>query len=131
MGLKNCPTCGKLMLENPRGICPECYVQEEQDELKVVEYLREKKKSSVDEIHEATGVKIKTILRMIRESRILSDVSVTFPCESCGAPIIEGRICSTCSKNFTNQLGKLQQRDAERPGVHPHQPSMNYIRERK
>lgn len=131
MGLKNCPTCGKLMLENPRGICPECYAQEEQDELKVVEFLREKKKSSVDEIHEATGVKIKTIMRMIRESRILSDMQVTFPCESCGTQIAEGRICGVCSKNLTNQIEKLQYRETERSGAQSNQPSMNYLRDRK
>lgn len=106
MGLKNCPTCGKLMLENPRGICPECYAQEEQDELKIVEYLRDAKKASIEDIHKATGVKYKVIMRMIHDRRILSDFTVTYPCESCGAPIEQGRLCSKCSQGIMDQWKK-------------------------
>ncbi|VBB09431.1 Hypothetical protein LUCI_4721 [Lucifera butyrica] len=105
MGLKNCPQCGKLFLDNPVGLCPECVAQEERDEARVGEYLREvKTKASIDEIHEATGVKHKVILRMIRSGRVVSDFAIEYPCESCGAPISEGRVCQNCSKNILDQL---------------------------
>lgn len=109
MGLTNCSGCGKLMLDNPRGICPDCYAQEEQDELAIVEFLREKKRSSVEDIHKATGVKYKTIMRMIQEKRILSDMEITYPCESCGTPILQGRLCASCNKGILDQLMKSEQ----------------------
>lgn len=109
MGLRNCSGCGKLMLDNPRGICPECYAQEEQDELAIVEFLREKRRSSVEDIHKATGVKYKTIMRMIQEKRILSDMEITYPCEMCGTPILQGRLCANCSKGITDQIMKSEQ----------------------
>lgn len=104
MGLKNCSGCGKLMLENPRGICPDCYAQEEQDELTIVEFLREKKRSSVEDIHKATGVKYKVIIRMIQEKRILSDIEISYPCEMCGTAIAQGRLCGKCNKGILDQV---------------------------
>lgn len=104
MGLKNCPECGRLFVENPSGMCPACYEKVEEDELKVVEYLRDTRKASLKEIHEATGVKEGIIMRMIKRGRLFSDFDVTYPCESCGTPINEGKLCSRCSKGFLNQV---------------------------
>ncbi|NLP42529.1 MAG: flagellar protein, partial [Veillonellaceae bacterium] len=70
MGLKNCPECGRLFVENPSGMCPACYEKVEEDELKVVEYLRDTRKASLKEIHEATGVKEGIIMRMIKRGRL-------------------------------------------------------------
>ena len=104
MGLKNCPECGRLFVENASGLCPACYEKIEEDEFKVVEYLRNTKKASLQEIHEATGVKESIIMRMLKRGRLFSDFDVTYPCESCGSPITEGRICSRCSKGFLDQV---------------------------
>ncbi|MEN6414811.1 MAG: hypothetical protein ABFC84_18895 [Veillonellales bacterium] len=104
MGLKNCPECGRLFVDNLTGMCIDCYKQVEEDELTVANYLREVRKASLEQIHEATGVKEKIILRMIRRGRITSDFYVTYPCETCGAPIHEGRVCPACSKNILDQV---------------------------
>jgi len=124
MGLKNCSGCGKLMLDNPRGICHDCYAQEEQDELAIVEFLREKKRSSVEDIHKATGVKYKTIMRMIQEKRILSDMEVTYPCEMCGTPILQGRLCGSCNKGILDQIKKSEQA-RQAPDLMPKQTGMH------
>jgi ribosomal protein L32 len=104
MKLINCSECGRVCIENPARICPECIREEELAEEKVAEFLREAKSASLDEIHEATGVKHKIILRMLRSGRIFSDAIISYPCETCGAPITEGRVCDDCSKNIIGQV---------------------------
>ncbi len=104
MGLDYCPECGKLYVQNAIGLCADCYRQEEEDVEKVAEYLREKTKASLEEIHQATGIRHKVILRMIKRGRIVTDTEITYECELCGAPIIEGRLCADCSKTITEQL---------------------------
>lgn len=113
MGLANCPECGKLFVENSSGLCPACYELEEYEELKIVGFLRERGKASIEEIREATGVKEKTILRMMKRGRFKGTFDITHPCESCGEQISEGRLCPQCSKNFTDQLKSSQERPQE------------------
>lgn len=104
MGLGNCPECGKVYIENPAKLCPVCYEQEEKDADKVADFLRDNPKSHINEVHEATGIKHKVILRMIKKGRVWGDISVEYPCDSCGKPITEGRLCYGCSSNILSQL---------------------------
>ena len=106
MGLKYCSECGKIYLENPIGICLDCQEAEESLAERVTEFLREKGKATLDEVHEATGVKHKVILRLIRTGRISTehDFEVFFNCESCGKPIPEGRYCDSCSNKLSTAL---------------------------
>lgn len=113
MSLKNCPECGKLFLDNSVGVCPDCYAKREQDELKVADYLREVRKASLEEIHQATGVKHNTIMRMLNAGRIFSDFEVTYPCENCGAAINQGRLCTKCSQNFLEQVNNTPKKVPE------------------
>lgn len=112
MGVKYCPECDKLYAENPVGICLACQQAEEPLAALVANYLREKQKASIEEVHQATGVKHKTILRMLRAGRISSEhgFSVFFNCETCGAPIPDGRFCEPCSRKMS---GKLQEKARE------------------
>jgi hypothetical protein len=86
-------------------MCPKCIQEEEAAEDTVAEFLRDVKKASVDDIHKATGVKHKVILRMIQRGRIFSG-TISYPCETCGAPITEGRVCNDCNKSITGQINK-------------------------
>ncbi len=104
MNLKNCPECGKVYLENPRGLCPACIEEEEQDALKVMEYLREVKKASVTKIHEDTGIREKIILRMMHHGLLIGNFEIGYACDHCGGEIYEGRLCSHCSQNLINQI---------------------------
>lgn len=113
MGIKNCPQCGKLFVETPTDLCPDCYAELQQDEAKVGEYLRKVGKSSVPEIHRATGVKEKVIMRMIKQGRIISEFKVFYPCEVCGNLIDVGRLCPACSRNITDQIKEGEQKKAE------------------
>lgn len=100
-------------MENPSGLCPACYKQEEIYEHKIGEYLREFGKSSVEEIHKATGVKEKVILRMLKSGRLFAEGQnlVNYPCDMCGAPIYEGRLCSKCGSDFTKQVKEVWKTD--------------------
>lgn len=103
MKLANCTECGTVYVENPARMCSKCIQEEELAEDAVAEYLRETKKASLDDIHKATGVKHKVILRMIQRGRVFSG-AISYPCETCGSPITEGRVCNACNKNITGQL---------------------------
>ncbi len=116
MKLINCGECGNLCVESPSNLCTNCMRAEEEAEDKVAEYLRNRQKASLEEIHKATGVKHKVILRMLKRGRIFSDAIVTYPCETCGAPITEGRVCSNCNKNIADQLKPTDEwKPKERP----------------
>lgn len=103
MGLANCPECGKVYVENAAKVCPDCYRKQEEDAERVMEYLRDVAKATLEEIHEATGVKHKIILRLLRSGRIMGSI-ISYPCETCGTLIEEGRLCTQCSKNILEQI---------------------------
>lgn len=114
MNVGNCPECGKLYAKNAMGMCHDCYRLEEENEAKVAEFVRDNPKSSIDKIHEATGIKEKTIFRMIKSGRFIDAGSIAYPCESCGAPIYEGRICAACNQNLVRQLKDMEAKRIEK-----------------
>lgn len=127
MGLANCRECGKLYVQNPAGLCPDCYRIEEENEEIVAKYLRDNRRASITQVHEATGVAEKTILKMIKKGRITGDIQVEYPCETCGRPILEGRVCAECGRRVLEQVKpdpRLSPRPAEpspkRPGEGMH-----------
>jgi len=106
MGFRNCTECGKLCMENPSKLCPECYTQEEEHEHTIGEYLHKTGKATIEEIHRDTGVKEKIIIRMLKSGRLFSDGLIGYPCDMCRAPIYEGRLCSNCTSGLTKQVQK-------------------------
>jgi len=129
MGVANCPECGKIYMENPAKLCPACYAAFEADEEKVVEFMRNKRKASLEEIHTGTGVPHKVILRMLKQNRLTSEFQVNYPCESCGAPITEGRLCANCAKNILDQVKSQAPKPVEKP-AHGGREQKMYIGER-
>jgi hypothetical protein len=68
--LRNCLECGKLFEHVFLPRCPEC-VEKEARELKLVkEYLQDHPLKGIGDIHEATGVSLKAILRMQKEGTL-------------------------------------------------------------
>jgi len=107
MGLRNCIECGKLCLENPSKLCPVCYDEEEVHENTISKYLREIGKATIDEIHKATGVKEKIIVRMLKSGRIFSKGLIGYPCEMCREPIYDGNLCGKCATGLVKQVQKV------------------------
>lgn len=109
--LTNCPRCDKLFVKSLREVCPDCYKKEEEDFRIVYDFVRkrENRRASVLEVEEATGVPEKLIYKFVKQGRISvhSFPNLSYPCESCGKPIKEGRICDACRGNITSGLNRL------------------------
>ena len=104
MGIRNCIECGKLCMENPSKLCPECYSQEELHEYAIGAYLRENGRATLEKIHQATGVSEKIIMRMLKSGRLFNEGLIGYPCEMCREPIYEGRLCADCSSGLVKQI---------------------------
>lgn len=103
--VKNCPVCGKLFADYGTGMCMDCVDKQQEMEKKAVDYVREHPKAKIMEIVEETGVSEAIIKKLIREGRFEQvGVKVTYPCEKCGAPIMNGKICQQCSEKIRHEL---------------------------
>ena len=71
--LKNCPSCGKLFLAQPKQkLCTDCFEKQREEEESIIRYVNtHPEASTLDAIVEGTGAPPKEILRMIHESRFL------------------------------------------------------------
>lgn len=110
--IANCPRCGAIFVKTHRPICHNCYIEQEKNFEKVSTFIRKKENrmATLQEVHEKTGVDLQLIHQFIREGRLLvhNMPNITYPCESCGKPIREGRLCATCRGNITEGLKKLE-----------------------
>lgn len=121
--LKNCPSCGKLYADTGIGMCRDCYEKELEDEAEAARYVRDNPKSSVKEICEATGIKERVILRMIKNGRFIeTGVEVSYPCESCGTMITRGRYCDKCNEKLAREVAASSQKMAAK--LPPRQKAM-------
>lgn len=116
MKIKNCVDCGRVHVHPSRDICPLCYQSEEADFAKVKEYLWDKASSSVDAVHEKTGVSKERIIKFIRQGRILAAglaAEILLACEKCGEPVIEGQYCEKCRDELITGLTEEEAERAE------------------
>ncbi|MDY6268559.1 MAG: flagellar protein [Selenomonadaceae bacterium] len=105
--MKNCPSCGRLYvpLTAAQKLCPDCMDKMREKEHEVVEYVRDHPKVKIAELIEATGASENMIKRMIREGRFIqTGVKMTYPCEKCGAPIVQGKLCAKCTEALKKDL---------------------------
>lgn len=103
MKLKNCKECGRIFSHPSYDICERCRQKEEEEFRQVKEYLWDKKGATIEEVHEATGVERKKIIKFIREGRLIAeglDVEIFVECKRCGEPILQGNYCSSCLKEL-------------------------------
>ena len=102
---KNCPKCGRIYIETGRRMCPECYEELLNMELKVFSYVRDHQGCEIEEIMEETGATMEIIRRMAREGYFdQANVKISYPCKKCGAPIYTGRICPKCVEQIQKNL---------------------------
>ena len=96
--IQNCPRCGKIFVKGIKEVCPACDREIEAEYHKCLEYIRENKLVNMYDLSDATGVSIKQITKFIKEGRIsIADLpNVSYPCESCGEPIREAKLCPSC-----------------------------------
>jgi flagellar operon protein (TIGR03826 family) len=107
MGLANCKRCGRLYNQTAiHDVCPECVKEEERMFFIVRDYLKENRRATINEVHEATEVPLTTIMKFLRDGRLstLDNPNLKFPCDSCGEPISEGRYCRSCKERLQKSL---------------------------
>ena len=105
--MKNCPSCGRIFvpMNATQRLCPDCMEKLREKEHEIVEYVRDHPKLKVNELIGATGAPESMIKRMIREGRFIQvGVRMTYPCEKCGAPITQGKLCAKCAEELKNEL---------------------------
>ena len=99
MSVQSCKRCNILFRYSDVGpqLCPVCMKKDEADFEIVRQFLTEHPLSSGQEVHKATGIPIETIIRWLKDERLVS-IAVTgiLKCENCGAPILSGKLCTEC-----------------------------------
>jgi flagellar operon protein (TIGR03826 family) len=98
MELRKCPRCGNLFAYVAIPICDKCLQKEEDDFIKVRDYLRENPMSGLKETSKDTNVSEDLILHFLKEGRIVATTAFgeILTCERCGKPINSGRFCEKC-----------------------------------
>ncbi|WP_060678503.1 TIGR03826 family flagellar region protein [Virgibacillus halodenitrificans] len=111
--LANCSRCDAVFVKSIRDICQACYKEEEQAFDKVYKFLRERKnrEATMLEIVDATKVDETLITKFIKEKRLRTTdfPKLAYPCESCGANIVNGKLCFDCSDELRRDLDKHNQ----------------------
>lgn len=106
--LDNCLQCGKLFVRALRPICQDCYNIEEEKFQLVYNFMKKRvnREATIPEIVEGTGVEETLIIKFVKEKRLRTSQfpNLTYPCERCGAEIVDGTICDQCSNEIANEL---------------------------
>jgi hypothetical protein len=118
MSIRNCPECGRLFEFVYKNLCPECNQKEEDDFDLVANYLKKNPGVGLDDISEATGVTVDTVIKMLKSGRLLSVCEgkniALLTCGRCGKPIINGHYCQQCLELMSAAL-KGTAREPGRP----------------
>ena len=106
--LRNCKKCGRLFSSTDgSSLCSRCNEDVDDSFTRVREYIYDNPSSSVKDVSHGTGVPTDSILKWIRDGRImLADHSNIAFCERCGSPTDGSRFCSKCVSELTNGLKK-------------------------
>jgi hypothetical protein len=106
--LDNCKECGKLFNKIHRPYCAECEEMIDGYYEKIRDFIYENGEATVFEIHEATGVSEKWIMRLRDEGRLL-DCDIMYKCECCGIHTKGVRICDRCASQLKQGLNSKKQ----------------------
>ncbi|SFD11522.1 hypothetical protein [Butyrivibrio sp. YAB3001] len=107
MSVQSCKRCHILFQYSETGpqLCPNCTKQDEADFDVVRQYLNEHPFSSGQEVNQATGISLESILRWLREGRLISlEMTGILKCENCGTPIFSGKFCTECRYKLVKDL---------------------------
>lgn len=119
MKLTNCANCGAVFARNVIDICPKCYREEEQAFNIVYAFLRKQKNRSalLPEIAEETGVEEALIIKFLKQNRLRASQfpQLTYPCESCGEPISEKKLCQRCTSQIMSDWGDAKEQVEKGP----------------
>lgn len=111
--LANCVRCNQVFVKSVRDICLDCHREEEKAFEKVYKFLskRENREATLQEIVKATDVDEALIIKFIRDNRLRTSQfpKLSYPCESCGIPIVSGTLCANCSDSILEQFKRHEE----------------------
>ena len=110
MEYRNCVRCGRVFNYMSLPICEDCARAEEEDFIRIKEFLWENPHSNIIEISKATDVSEKRIMKYLREGRLEienNDSAPLLKCDRCGKPINSGRYCDSCIININSTISDL------------------------
>lgn len=136
MDFSNCPRCGKLFQRFASPICDSCIKSEDEDFLRIKEYINDNPGSSMAIVADGTGVSLKRILKYLKEGRLeLAEGSVgELACERCDVPITTGKYCKKCQAALSAEMNELLRKDspeAKKPAPSSSGIKMHYRKENK
>lgn len=109
MNLRNCSKCGKLFqyAGTGRKLCPACLQAEEKEFDQIRTYLDKHPGATAEEVAHNTGIPVDRILDYLREGRLIvaPGSAPLLKCQSCGAAIHTGRLCSACAAKLSHKFG--------------------------
>lgn len=122
MNLANCPNCDALFVKTTfRMVCDVCYKEEEAQFNKVYEFIRKSsnRTATMAQVVEATEVEEELIIRFVKSGklRLAQFPNLGIPCEQCGKPINDGRLCKECSQNFGKELKTFEKEEDRRKEI--------------
>jgi len=119
---KICEKCGGVFIFVGVGEyhCEKCGNVRYDDYGKVRMYIEKHPGANAAEVEVATGVKQRSIRRMLKENRIevAENSKVMLRCENCGKAIRSGRFCAECEVKYHRKIeeGQRRQIDADAKG---------------
>jgi flagellar biosynthesis component FlhA len=75
---------------------------------KCINYLKENRGCTIQELSEATEVPVNQIIRFIHEGRIsiANSPNISYGCEVCGAPIRSHTMCEACRQKLSKKIAE-------------------------
>jgi predicted amidophosphoribosyltransferase len=120
MVLTNCQICHKAFnCTGGKPICPECRQKEEDDFLKVREYVKDHPKVSIESVAEETRVSTETIRRYLQEG-LLEQASLTdkdLKCQLCKQTITSGNYCLSCMDKLKQHCNPKKEETKEKQNL--------------
>lgn len=132
MDVRNCPSCGKIFNRLRRDICPACVQKEDQEYELVRDFIYDHPSVDVQGLHEGTGVAVDTIMKFLREDRLVNiSKSLVLECESCGTGIASGRFCDSCKAGLTKDFSSVgKTKDVPQQPAKSSNGSFHFMRDR-
>lgn len=116
--VKSCPDCGKLYVKFAGRVCPVCRAARQQQLNDAIGLVKARPGLQLKEVGRICGVSERVLLDFAEEGTFRRlDLSVSYPCRFCSAPIDNGSICSRCNEELARHIIDLRSKleHEERP----------------
>ncbi|MCL2497643.1 MAG: hypothetical protein FWF06_03400 [Symbiobacteriaceae bacterium] len=110
MELSSCERCDKAFIRTAplQVLCQNCIQLEEEEFIKVKDFLFSHPVANIQTIAEALEIPQKTILRFMQSGRLEIRGATSQVCHNCGKKIDKGSMCPECQALLAREIQQLQ-----------------------